>query len=126
MNTGKFIGSKNLNDTVLKTNLEAAVEIARQLRLRALGGIVVVDFIDMENESDNKALIQQLQELFKNDRCKARVYGVTGLGLVEITRKRARTDVRAALMRGCPSAAASALCRRRRALRCTSSASYAR
>ena len=56
MNTGKFIGSKNLNDTVLKTNLEAAVEIARQLRLRALGGIVVVDFIDMENESDNKAL----------------------------------------------------------------------
>ena len=102
VNTGKFIGSKNLNDTVLKTNLEAAVEIARQLRLRALGGIVVVDFIDMENESDNKALIQQLQELFKNDRCKARVYGVTGLGLVEITRKRARTDVRAALMRGCP------------------------
>lgn len=102
VNTGKFIGSKNLNDTVLKTNLEAAVEIARQLRLRALGGIVVVDFIDMENESDNKALVQQLQELFKNDRCKARVYGVTGLGLVEITRKRARTDVRAALMRGCP------------------------
>ncbi len=102
VNTGKFIGSKNLNDTVFKTNLEAAVEIARQLRLRALGGIVVVDFIDMEKESDNKALVQQLQELFKNDRCKARVYGVTGLGLVEITRKRARTDVRAALMRGCP------------------------
>ncbi len=102
VNTGKFIGSKNLNDTVLKTNLEAAVEVARQLRLRAIGGIVVVDFIDMENESDNKALVRQLQELFKSDRCKARVYGVTGLGLVEITRKRARTDVRAALMRGCP------------------------
>lgn len=102
VNTGKFVGSKNLNDTVLKTNLEAAVEIARQLRLRALGGIVVVDFIDMENESDNQALVHQLQELFKNDRCKARVYGVTGLGLVEITRKRARTDIRAALTRGCP------------------------
>ena len=102
VNTGKFVGSKNLNDTVLKTNLEAAVEIARQLRLRALGGIVVVDFIDMENETDNQALVHQLQELFKNDRCKARVYGVTGLGLVEITRKRARTDIRAALTRGCP------------------------
>lgn len=102
VNTGKFVGSKNLNDTVLKTNLEAAVEIARQLRLRALGGICVVDFIDMENESDNQALIQQLQEQFKSDRCKARVYGVTGLGLVEITRKRARVDIRAALTRGCP------------------------
>lgn len=102
VNTGKFIGSKNLNDTVLKTNMEAAVEIARQLRLRALGGIVVVDFIDMENQENNQALIQHLQELLKNDRCKARVYGVTGLGLVEITRKRARTDIRAALMRGCP------------------------
>lgn len=102
VNTGKFIGSKNLNDTVLQTNLEAAVEIARQLRLRALGGIVVVDFIDMENEADNQALVQKLQELFKSDRCKARVYGVTGLGLVEITRKRARTDIRAAMTRGCP------------------------
>lgn len=102
VNTGKFVGSKNLNDTVLKTNLEAAEEIARQLRLRALGGIVVVDFIDMENESDNKELIKALQEAFKSDRCKARVYGVTGLGLVEITRKRARTDIRAALTRGCP------------------------
>ena len=87
---------------MLKTNLEAAEEIARQLRLRALGGIVVVDFIDMENESDNKELIKALQEAFKSDRCKARVYGVTGLGLVEITRKRARTDIRAALTRGCP------------------------
>ena len=102
VNTGKFIGSKNLNDTVLKTNLAAAVEIARQLRLRALGGIVVVDFIDMENEEDNQKLVQQLQELFKSDRCKARVYGVTGLGLVEITRKRARTDFRAVMSRGCP------------------------
>ncbi len=102
VNTGKFVGSKNLNDTVLKTNMEAAVEIARQLRLRALGGIVVVDFIDMDTEEDKENLVIQLQELFKTDRCKARVYGVTGLGLVEITRKRARTDVRAAMSRGCP------------------------
>ncbi|MCE5201626.1 MAG: Rne/Rng family ribonuclease [Synergistaceae bacterium] len=102
VNTGKFIGTKNLNDTVLKTNMEAAVEIARQMRLRALGGIVVVDFIDMETEENKNDLVRELQDLFKTDRCKARVYGVTGLGLVEITRKRARTDIRAALGRSCP------------------------
>lgn len=102
VNTGKFVGSKNLNDTVLKTNLEAAVEIARQLRLRALGGIVVIDFIDMDTEENNNELIAELHDLFKTDKCKARVYGVTGLGLVEITRKRARTDFRAAMSKGCP------------------------
>ena len=102
VNTGKFVGSKNLNDTVTKTNMEAAVEIARQLRLRAIGGIIVVDFIDMKTDENNNELIHKLQELFKEDRCKPGVYGVTGLGLVEITRKRARTDTRAALTRGCP------------------------
>jgi ribonuclease G len=102
VNTGKFVGSKNLNDTIFKTNMEAAEEIARQLRVRAIGGIIVIDFIDMESGNENQDLIHQLQELFKSDRCKARVYGVTGLGLVEITRKRARTDVRAALSHGCP------------------------
>lgn len=102
VNTGKFIGSKNLDDTVTKTNMEAAVEIARQLRLRAIGGIIVVDFIDMNTDKSNNELIHQLQELFKSDKCKPGVYGVTGLGLVEITRKRARTDTRAALSRGCP------------------------
>lgn len=102
VNTGKFVGSKNLNDTIFKTNMEAAEEIARQLRVRAIGGIIVIDFIDMESGNENQDLIHELQELFKSDRCKARVYGVTGLGLVEITRKRARTDVRAALSHGCP------------------------
>lgn len=102
VNTGKFIGTKNLNDTVLKTNMEAADEIARQLRLRAIGGIVVIDFIDMDTEQNNKDLVSNLQELFKNDRCKAKVYGVTGLGLVEITRKRARNDIRSVLGRSCP------------------------
>ena len=102
VNTGKFVGSKSLDDTISKTNAEAAVEIARQLRLRAIGGIIVIDFIDMESKEDNVTLTNQLQELFKNDRCKARVYGVTGLGLVEITRKRARTDIRSALSHGCP------------------------
>ncbi len=102
VNTGKFVGSKDLRDTVLQTNLEAAEEVARQLRLRAVGGIVVVDFIDMEAEEDKNRLVLRLQELFKGDRCRARVYGVTGLGLVEITRKRARMDLRGALSRGCP------------------------
>lgn len=102
VNTGKYIGSKDLQDTVYHTNFEAAEEIARQLRLRAIGGIVVIDFIDMENQGDRDKLVTQLQELFKGDRCKARVYGVTALGLVEITRKRARLDMRTVMSRGCP------------------------
>lgn len=102
VNTGKFIGSKNLGDTVFKTNIEAAHEIARQLRLRALGGIVIIDFIDMESREDNDKLIAELEKQLKGDRCKAKVFGVTSLGLVEITRKRARSDLRAEMTRGCP------------------------
>jgi ribonuclease G len=102
VNTGKYIGSKDLQDTVYHTNFEAAEEIARQLRLRAIGGIVVIDFIDMESKEYRDRLVGQLQELFKGDRCKARVYGVTALGLVEITRKRARLDMRTIMSRGCP------------------------
>ncbi len=102
VNTGKFIGSKSLRDTVLKTNLEATAEIARQLRLRALGGIIIIDFIDMESEEDNRTLVNEMQFQLKDDRCKAKVYGVTELGLVEITRKRAYSDLGAEMMRGCP------------------------
>jgi ribonuclease G len=102
VNTGKYIGSKDLQDTVYHTNFEAAEEIARQLRLRAIGGIVVIDFIDMDSQEYRDKLVEQLQDLFKGDRCKARVYGVTALGLVEITRKRARLDMRTIMSRGCP------------------------
>ncbi len=102
VNTGKYTGSKNLGDTVFKTNIEAACEIARQLRLRAVGGIVIIDFIDMANEEDNRRLIAEMQSRLRNDRYKARVFGVTELGLMEITRKRARSDLRAEMMRGCP------------------------
>jgi len=102
VNTGKYIGSKDLQDTVYHTNFEAAEEIARQLRLRAIGGIVVIDFIDMDSQAYRDKLVEQLQDLFKGDRCKARVYGVTALGLVEITRKRARLDMRTIMSRGCP------------------------
>lgn len=102
VNTGKYIGSTDLRSTVLNTNLEAAEEIARQLRLRAVGGIVVIDFIDMEHEEDRERLLSRLREAFQHDRYRARVYGVSKLGLVEMTRKRARPDLKAALTRSCP------------------------
>lgn len=102
VNTGKYIGSKDLRHTVLNTNLEAADDIARQLRVRAIGGIVVIDFIDMDYEEDRKLLINRLEEIFQGDRYRAKVFGVTQLGLVEITRKRARQDIRGTLTRGCP------------------------
>lgn len=102
VNTGKYVGDKDLRKTVLTTNMEAAEEIARQLRLRAIGGIVVIDFIDMESEDDQKALLERLDDVFRSDRCKAKVFGLTRLGLVELTRKRARSDMRSTFTRGCP------------------------
>ena len=102
VNTGKYVGITNLRETVLKTNLEAAESIYRVLRLRSIGGIVVIDFIDMEHEEDKNILLQRLEELFRHDRCKARVYGVTQLGLVEITRKRAKGDIKGTFTRSCP------------------------
>lgn len=102
VNTGKFTGKTDLRHTVLETNLEAASEIARQLRLRAIGGIVVIDFIDMDHEEDRAHLLRRLEEVFQSDRYKARIFGVSQLGLVEITRKRARQDIRSTLARGCP------------------------
>lgn len=102
VNTGKYTGGRSLRETVLATNLEAAEEIAWQLRLRSIGGIVVVDFIDMEPEEDKKALLEKLNEVFARDRCRVRVYGLSQLGLVEMTRKRARADLRSVLTRPCP------------------------
>ncbi|GHS96035.1 ribonuclease E [Synergistales bacterium] len=107
VNTGKYIGDSiegvlDMRHTVLDTNLEAADEIARQLRLRAIGGIVVIDFIDMDFEEDRKRLIGRLEDVFEPDRLRARVFGVTQLGLVELTRKRARPDLRTVMTRGCP------------------------
>jgi ribonuclease G len=102
VNTGKFIGKTDLRHTVLETNLEAASEIARQLRLRAIGGIVVIDFIDMDYEEDRVLLLKRLEEVFLPDRYRARIFGVSRLGLVEITRKRARPDIRSTLTRSCP------------------------
>lgn len=102
VNTGKYTGEGDPRNTILRTNLESAREIARQLRLRSLGGIVVIDFIDMEEEEDQRQLLETIRNLFRNDRSKARVFGVTHLGLVELTRKRSRPDIRATFTRGCP------------------------
>ncbi len=102
VNTGKFVGTSNLRETILETNLEAAREIPRQLRLRAIGGIVVVDFIDMEVPGDRDILLAELETCLKRDRSSARVFAVTRLGLVEMTRKRSRQDLKTALTRGCP------------------------
>ncbi len=102
VNTGKFVGTTNLADTILKTNLEAAREIARQVRLRDIGGIIVVDFIDMDGERDRQRVLQALGEELKKDRTRCNVLGLTELGLVEMTRKKASMALDEVLQKPCP------------------------
>lgn len=102
VNTGKYVGSTNLEDTVLRTNLEAAVEIARQLRLRNIGGIIIVDFIDMQQEEHRRQVLQVLEEEIKKDKTKTNILGITQLGLVEMTRKKVRPSLSEVLQRLCP------------------------
>ncbi|MBE3598251.1 MAG: Rne/Rng family ribonuclease [Limnochordaceae bacterium] len=102
VNTGRYTGTTNLADTVLHTNLEAAVEIARQLRLRDLGGIILIDFIDMDRKEDQEQVLSRLTEELKKDRTRTHVLGFTRLGLVELTRKKVREDLYAVLQRPCP------------------------
>lgn len=90
VNTGKFVGKKTLEETILKTNLEAVKEIAYQLRLRNCGGIIIIDFIDMEKEEHRSQVYQVLLDALKKDRAKTNVLPISGLGLVEMTRKRTR------------------------------------
>jgi ribonuclease E len=87
VNTGRFVGSSSLEETVLQNNLEAAEEIGRQLRLRDIGGIIVIDFIDMETESNQHALLRRLRETLAKDKTRTQVFDVSNLGLVEMTRK---------------------------------------
>ncbi|MDH3307097.1 MAG: Rne/Rng family ribonuclease [Acidimicrobiia bacterium] len=87
VNTGKFVGTSNLEDTVLQNNLEAAEEICRQLRLRDIGGIIVMDFIDMESEKNQRMLIRKLKEELAKDKTRTQVFDISPLGLVEMTRK---------------------------------------
>lgn len=102
INTGKQVGSKSLNDTILKTNMEAADEVCRQLRLRDMGGIIVIDFIDMEDENDKKKLLDHFTKGLERDRARTRVGKVSSLGLVEITRKRTGESVTELITTVCP------------------------
>ncbi|MFM1919678.1 MAG: RNAse, partial [Candidatus Hydrogenedentota bacterium] len=102
VNTGKFTGKKQLEDTVLQTNLEAAEEIARQVRLRDMGGIIVIDFIDMLYERNRKKLIAHLSEALKRDHAKTTISEVNELGMIEMTRKRVKHNLVKALSQPCP------------------------
>jgi ribonuclease G len=102
INTGKFVGKKTLEETILKTNLEAVKEIAYQLRLRNCGGIIIIDFIDMEKEEHRQSVYQALLEALKKDRSKTNVLPISGLGLVEMTRKRTRDTLTRVMCEPCP------------------------
>jgi ribonuclease G len=102
VNTGRFTGKKNQEDTILKTNVEAAEEIARQLRLRDLGGIIVLDFIDMESEANKKAVLDTLRNRLKRDRSRTKAFAVSDLGLVEMTRQRQRPSLMVYFNQDCP------------------------
>lgn len=102
VNTGKFTGKQKLEDTVFKTNLEAAREVARQMRLRDIGGIILVDFIDMEKPSNRQKVLKEFQEAFRADRSKTYIFGMTELGLVQMTRKRVKLSLTPSLCEPCP------------------------
>jgi ribonuclease G len=102
VNTGKYVGKKNFEDTILKTNLEAAKEIAYQLRLRNVGGIIVIDFIDMARENHKEKVYHALENSLKNDRVKTTINKITELGLVEMTRKRTGNSLASVFLEHCP------------------------
>jgi len=102
VNTGGFVGLRNFDDTIFKTNLEAAQTIARQLRLRNLGGIIILDFIDMESEEHKAAVLAELNKALSRDHTRMSVNGFTALGLVEMTRKRTRESLAHVLCEPCP------------------------
>jgi ribonuclease G len=101
VNTGRYVGKRNLEDTILKTNLEAVKEIAYQLRLRNIGGIIIIDFIDMEKESSREKVFQALTEALKKDKSKTNILKISELGLVEMTRKRTRESLGRILSERC-------------------------
>ena len=102
VNTGAYVGHRNLEDTIFRTNLEAAVTIARQLRLRNLGGIIVIDFIDMQTEDHRSQVLQALERALSQDPSKTKLSQVSPLGIVEMTRKRTRESLEHVLCRPCP------------------------
>ena len=102
VNTGRFVGKTNLEDTVLETNLEAVEEIVRQIRLRDLGGIIVLDLIDMTEEEHRQRVFAALEAELRKDRAKTKMLAISEFGLVEITRKRSRTNLERLLTQPCP------------------------
>ena len=102
VNTGGFVGVRNFDDTIFKTNLEAAQTIARQLRLRNLGGIIITDFIDMDSEEHRQAVLDEFNKALSRDHTRLTVNGFTALGLVEMTRKRTRESLAHVLCEECP------------------------
>jgi ribonuclease G len=102
VNTGAFVGLRNFDDTIFKTNLEAAQTIARQLRLRNLGGMIILDFIDMENATHRDTVLAELKRALERDRTRVTVNGFTQLGLVEMTRKRTRESLAHVICEPCP------------------------
>ena len=101
VNTGGFVGGRTLADTIFKTNLEAAQAIARQLRLRNLGGIIILDFIDMDEIDHRDAVLDELRKAAEKDRVRTSIHGFSGLGLVEMTRKRTRESLAHILCEPC-------------------------
>ncbi len=102
VNTGRFKGADNLENTAARTNLEAVAEIARQIRLRDIGGIIIIDFIDMNDLDNQQKVLAALEEALQGDRMKPRVLGITMLGLVEMTRKKARQNTMTVMFSTCP------------------------
>lgn len=102
INTGAFVGHRNLEETIFNTNIEATQAIARQLRLRNLGGIIIIDFIDMQNDEHKRRVLHSLEQALAKDRAKTSINGFTTLGLVEMTRKRTRESLEHVLCGECP------------------------
>jgi ribonuclease G len=105
VNTGAYVGHRNLEETIFRTNLEAAVTIARQLRLRNLGGIIIIDFIDMRDEAHRRQVLAALERALAGDRAQTHIVSLSPLGLVEMTRKRTRESLEHLLCEPCPSCA---------------------
>lgn len=102
VNTGRFVGKKTLEETILKTNIEAAEEIVKQLRLRNIGGIIIIDFIDMERDQSKEQVYRFLEEHLRKDKSRTTILKISSLGLVEMTRKRSRESVHRYLTDSCP------------------------
>jgi ribonuclease G len=103
VNTGGYVGHRNLEETIYRTNLEAAVTIARQLRLRNLGGIIIIDFIDMEEAEHRERVLQVLEQSMARDHARHQIMPLSPLGLVEMTRKRTRESLQHVLCEDCDS-----------------------